>query len=217
MSILSITDAPTGIENQTARRFPYASLLLSLVAVIVHLTHGLRVDLLYDRLALGHLALWRVVTCHWVHLSWDHLFWSGATFLCLGAVCEMLDKKRTYLTIAVSVFLIPTGIWWGLPGLNIYGGLSGLDCALYALLFTQLGQREKMSGNRGWAAVFSAGLLALLAKVVYETVTGQTIFVSNHHAGMVPVPLSHLIGGLVGFGVGIYKKKFRHLPRRFRE
>ncbi len=208
MEMLTITDAPTRINHQAARRFPFASLLLTLVAVIVHMTNGWRVDLLYDRPALlGRLEIWRVVTCHWVHLSWDHLFWSGATFLCLGAVCELLDQKKTCLTIMGSVILIPVGIWWGLPGLKVYGGLSGLDCALYALLFTQLAQREKMSGNRGWAAVFAAGLLALLAKVVYETITGQTIFVSNHHTGMVPVPLSHLIGGLIGGIVGISQTK----------
>ncbi len=47
--------------------------------------------------------------------------------------------------------------------------------------------------------------MALLAKVIYETTTGQTIFVANTHSGMVPVPLSHLAGGFVGFIVGIRK------------
>jgi len=46
-------------------------------------------------------------------------------------------------------------------------------------------------------------LMALLAKVTYESVTGQTIFVANTHSGMVPVPLSHLVGGFVGFMVGL--------------
>ena len=47
--------------------------------------------------------------------------------------------------------------------------------------------------------------MALLAKVIYETTTGQTIFVANTHSGMTPVPLSHLLGGLAGFIVGIRK------------
>jgi len=46
-------------------------------------------------------------------------------------------------------------------------------------------------------------LMALLAKVTYESVTGQTIFVANTHSGMVPVPLSHLVGGFVGFIIGL--------------
>lgn len=107
--------------------------------------------------------------------------------------------------MVIAVLLIPATIWWGLPGLNVYGGLSGLYCALYALLFTLLIKRERRSGSRVWAAFYAVGLMALLAKVIYETTTGQTIFVANTHSGMVPVPLSHLAGGFVGFIVGIRK------------
>ena len=145
------------------------------------------------------------MTCHWVHLNWDHLFWSGATFLFLGSVCEILDKKKTYQTLVIAVVVIPATIWGGLPELKIYGGLSGLDCALYALLFALLLKREMRSSNRSWAVFYAVGLVALLAKVTYETTTGQTIFVANTHSGMIPVPLSHLAGGFVGFSVGIHR------------
>ncbi len=205
MAIPTITGNITNIERQAVGRIPCASLLLTLVAVIIHLTNGLRVELLYERAALADMALWRVVTCHWVHLNWDHLFWSGATFLFLGSVCEILDKKKTYQTLVIAVVVIPATIWGGLPELKIYGGLSGLDCALYALLFALLLKREMRSSNRSWAVFYAVGLVALLAKVTYETTTGQTIFVANTHSGMIPVPLSHLAGGFVGFSVGIRK------------
>ncbi len=94
MATSSIIGTITDIEHKAVGRVPCASLLLTLVALIIHLTNGLRVDLLYERTALAGLQLWRVVTCHWVHLNWDHLFWSGATFLFLGSLCEILDKKR---------------------------------------------------------------------------------------------------------------------------
>ena len=50
-------------------------------------------------------------------------------------------------------------------------------------------------------------LTGLIAKITYETITGQTIFVSNNHSGMVPVPLAHLVGGVVGTGIGLVKDK----------
>jgi membrane associated rhomboid family serine protease len=75
--------------------------------------------------------LWRLLTCHWVHLSWDHLFGSATTFLGLESLCELMDKKKYYATVAVSGF------------------------------------------------------------------------VSSAHSGMVPVPLAHLVGGVVGTAVGI--------------
>jgi hypothetical protein len=46
-------------------------------------------------------------------------------------------------------------------------------------------------------------LVLLPAKIIYEMASGLTIFVNNIHANMVPVPLSHLVGGVVGFSVGI--------------
>jgi hypothetical protein len=45
----------------------------------------------------------------------------------------------------------------------------------------------------------------LMAKITYETVTGLTIFVSNAHSGMVPVPLAHLVGAALGTGIGLLK------------
>lgn len=191
--------------SKSVRRAPYASLLFTLAAVLIHLSYSLRLQLLYDRSALIHHELWRLLTCHWVHLSWDHLLWSGMTFLGLGSICEMMDRKKLLVTAGLSALLIPMAIWWGMPGLKIYGGLSGLDCALYALLMVLLIKREIRSGNRIWLAFFSLMLVGLIAKITYETVSGMTIFVSNNHAGMVPVPLAHLVGGIVGTGVGLIK------------
>ena len=64
--------------------------------------------------------------------------------------------------------------------------------------------------NRLWVACFALLLAGLIAKISYENITGQTIFVSNNHSGMVPVPLAHLVGGVVGTGIGLeaISKKF---------
>ena len=193
--------------HSAVRHAPRASLLLTLAAVVIHLSINLRMQLLYDRAALIHHELWRLLTCHWVHLSWDHLLWSAMTFLGLGSLCELMDKKTYYATVALSALLIPAGIWWGMPDLMVYGGLSGLDCAVYALLMVSLIKREIRSRGRLWVACFSLLMVGLLAKITYETFTGLTIFVGNNHSGMVPVPLAHLIGGVVGTGIGLVKGK----------
>jgi rhomboid family GlyGly-CTERM serine protease len=176
-----------------------------LAATAIHLSLNLRIQLLYDRPALVHHELWRLLTCHWVHLSWDHLFWSAMTFLGLGSLCELMDKKKYYTTLAVAAVWIPAAIWWGMPDLMVYGGLSGLDCAVYALLMVLLIKREIRSRNRHWVACYCLLLVGLIAKITYETITGLTIFVGNNHSGMVPVPLAHLVGGVVGTGIGLVK------------
>ena len=191
---------------KSVRHTPYISLLLTLAAMLIHLSYSLRLQLLFDRTALHHHELWRLLTCHWVHLSWDHLFWSAATFLCLGSLCELMDRKKYLVTVGISALLIPAAIWWCMPDLIVYGGLSGLDCALYTLLMTLLIKREIPSGSLIWLAFFLVLLAGLIAKISYEVITGMTIFVSNHHTGMVPVPLAHLVGGIVGTGIGLIKK-----------
>ena len=182
--------------SKSVRRAPYVSILLTLAAVLIHLSYSLRLQLLYDRSALVHQELWRLLTC---------LFWSAMTFLGMGSICEMMDRKKLLVAVGLSALLIPITIWWGMSGLKIYGGLSGLDCALYALLMVLLIKREIRSGNRVWLAFFSIMLAGLIAKITYETLTGMTIFVSNNHAGMVPVPLAHLVGGIIGTVVGLIK------------
>jgi rhomboid family GlyGly-CTERM serine protease len=195
------------IVGKAVRRIPCVSLLLIVAAVIIHFSYSLRVQLLYDRSALAHHELWRLITCHWVHLSSDHLFWSTATFLVLGSLCEIMDPKKYYATIGISVISIPIAIWWGMTDLRVYAGLSGLDCALYSLLMVLFIRREIRSRSWIWVALFSLLLGGLVAKIIYETTTGLTIFVANTHTGMTPVPLAHLVGGCVGFFVGILGPK----------
>ena len=203
------------IVGRAVRRIPWVSLLLTAAAGIIHLFYSLRIQLLYDRSVNMHHDLWRLITCHWVHLSTDHLFWSAVTFLVLGSLCEILSLRRYCATLGISAIFIPIVIWWGMPDLMVYGGLSGLDCALYSLLMTVLIKREIRSRSWVWVALFSVLLGGLGAKIIYETATGHTIFVSNTHTGMVPVPLAHLVGGCVGFIVGIFRMKSAMAPFGF--
>ena len=197
-----MTDNLNHTIQNAVRRAPRVSLLLSMAALITHAVPDLRMALLYDRLALAKNEVWRLLTCHWVHLNADHLWWSGATFVVLAALCEVIDKTRCYVTVGVSALFIPVAIWIAQPDLQVYAGLSGLDCALYALLMVLLLKRELKSCHRRWACFYTLLLFFLIGKIVYETFSGLTIFVSNSHADMLPVPLSHLVGGLVGCLVG---------------
>ena len=116
-----------------------------------------------------------------------------------------MDGRRFYATVAVSALIIPAAIWWCQPDLIVYGGLSGLDCALYALLMVLMIKREIQSRSWIWVFFFALLEVGLIAKISFETVTGLTIFVSNSHTDMIPVPLAHLVGGIVGTAIGLLK------------
>ena len=183
-------------------RVPWVSLLLTAVALIIHIYYPLRLRLIYARAALQDGDLWRLLSCHWVHLNEDHLLWSAMTFLVLGSICEIMNRTGYVITVAISAVLIPIAIWFGMPDLKTYGGLSGLDCALYTLLIFLFIKREWKTRSWQWLTFYAVLLALLLGKIFYEVTSGLTIFVNIAHTNMVTVPLAHLVGGLVGIAVG---------------
>jgi hypothetical protein len=59
--------------------------------------------------------------------------------------------------------------------------------------------RERRWDWVGTAA--SALLLGFVGKLGYEVATGQALFVDIQASGMVPVPLAHAVGAVVGVGM----------------
>ena len=196
------TDNKIRMAREAAKRLPYITLILTAVALSIHIYHPLRPHLIYTRAALSDGDLWRLISCHWVHLNADHLLWSSMTFFFLGSVCEFIARARYVITLSISVIFIPIAIWLIMPDLEVYGGLSGLDCSLYSLLIALFIKREWHSQNWFWIICYTILIVLLPAKIIYEMSSGLTIFVNNIHTDMAPVPLSHLVGGLIGFAVG---------------
>ncbi len=185
-------------DPAATRRPPAVSSLLSAAALLVAVVPGAAGFLEYDRAAIAAGEIWRIVTGHWTHVNADHLIWDVLTFAVLGALCERAHRGRFLACVAGSALAIPPVVGALLPELATYRGLSGIDCALFALL-AATGFREGLAaGRRGWAVAAGAALLALLAKVTYEATTGGTLFVDSASAGMIPVPLAHVVGAVVG-------------------
>jgi rhomboid family GlyGly-CTERM serine protease len=152
----------------------------------------------YDRLAIANGALWRLVTSHFVHWSGEHLFWDGLALGILGWLCERERVPRFLPAIGVAALLIPLSLWIAEPQMTTYRGLSGIDSTVFALLAAHLA-REAHAGKDwprlGFVALVSAGFAA---KIGFEICTGSTLFVDSSAAGMTPVPLAHVIGGMIG-------------------
>jgi rhomboid family GlyGly-CTERM serine protease len=164
--------------------------------------------------------LWRFVASHWVHWSVEHLVWSAGAFLVLGIVCERRSRRRFLVTTLVAAVAIPVALRLLQPDLLYYGGLSGIDSALFGLICAQdirthgrnqcmqkRGQSRLRSclASLGTVPVFAlpiALLIGFLAKIGYEFFTGAALFVS-HSDMMIPVPLAHLVGIAVGILVGL--------------
>ena len=179
-----------------AGRTAYASPLLTLLAVAIFAVPGADIVLRYVGDATPSDA-WRFVTSHWVHWSFEHLLWSGGAFLLLGTVCEGRGRIRFLATTLAAALAIPLALRFGQPGLEQYGGLSGLDSALFGLICMQDIRTHWRRPSWQRLTVPMLLLMGFLGKISYEFATGGAVFVS-HTDAMVPVPLAHLVGAAVG-------------------
>jgi rhomboid family GlyGly-CTERM serine protease len=173
------------------------ALALSASAVAAFLVPGAARWLEYDRGAIAGGELWRLVTGHLAHWSAEHLAWDLIAFLALGVLCERESRARFLACAAGATVTVSLALWWAMPGLDRYRGLSGLDSALFVLLAVSL---IRQGVSRGVLAGAWA-LVALLGKLAWEGATGGALFV--HDPGLAAVPLAHLAGALVGFAVGV--------------
>jgi rhomboid family GlyGly-CTERM serine protease len=158
----------------------------------------------FDRAALQCGQLWRVSTGHFVHWNVDHLLWDLAAFFVLGAYCEARGRRSYAICLLLASLTISAGVWWFLPDLRTYRGLSGLDSALFVLAAGRFAVDARRQGDAVAAKCAYAALIGFLLKIAYETATGVTLFVDSAAADFVPLPSSHLLGGLAGAAVVLW-------------
>ena len=186
-----------------ARRIPCASLLLSTAAAVIFLLPSLAARLEYDRTAIAAGEIWRLFSGHWAHYSFDHFFWDALAFGFLGIACECRSRRRFLVCVIASAFAVSLSVWFCLPGMRDYRGLSGVDSALFALLVVELCREGILSGKREQVAVAAACLAAFLLKISFELMTGNNVFVKSLESGAAGVPLAHIVGATVGLLVGL--------------
>ena len=201
----------TCINHLSSSRIPCASLLLSLAAAFIFVCPPLAAHLEYDRTAIAAGEIWRLFSGHWVHYGFDHFFWDVLAFGFLAAACERRSRSRLLVCVTASAPAISLLLWFGLPGMSAYRGLSGIDSALVVLLFMELWSEAGRSGQPKQIVIPAACLMAFVCKVSYELATGDTIFVKSLGSGMVGVPLAHVAGAAVGFLVGLGTPATRRL------
>jgi len=203
----------SGVERvgAAARRIPCVSLLLGLLALAGYWIPAAAGAFEYNTVAIAAGQLWRIVTCHVAHWSFDHLFWDVGSLLVLGAICELRDRRALMWCIGASAVAIPAAVWILMPDLETYRGLSGIDSALFVLLAVSMLRESLTDGDHRWAALCGAVLIGFAGKIAYELLSGGTLFVDSATSNMIPVPLAHVVGGIVGAACGVW---FRAKDRR---
>ena len=169
---------------------------IAAIAILAHFIGPLRNALELDRVLVWQGQWWRIWTGHITHFSAEHLFWDLGMFVVLGVLCERGRVRAFAMMMFAMSMVVSLVVGWTHPELTVYRGLSGLDTGLFTWFIIDQVIANLKCGNRRYAVLWFAGVLALLAKLVYEIGTGTTLFVDAGE--FVPLVEAHLAGALVG-------------------
>ncbi len=148
-------------------------------------------------LASDRLEVWRWFTAPFVHHGLSHLFWDLSVFAVLAGLVERRSRRVLVGTLAVASVVTSGWVATTLSGANaMYGGLSGLDSALVLVL--AVGLVRDGGRSRALGLVLAGGFVA---KTLFELVSGGVLFADD--AGVLHVPVVHLLGALTGAVVGL--------------
>lgn len=167
--------------------------ILVVVALLALFGDATRDALRYDRAGLVAGQYWRLLGAHLVHLDLAHTILNGAAlWLLVAAVGRGILAREWVFIVIGSVVGVDAGLYWLVPELSWYVGLSGvLHGALAGPALLLCLRRRPL----GWALL---GLLT--AKLAWEVYQGPLPGTSALVAGPV-VTEAHLfgaIGGLAG-------------------
>ncbi|MCI0411019.1 MAG: rhombosortase [Acidobacteria bacterium] len=173
------------------RQVPVVTLLMAAGALAVYVLPGLASQMVYDRTAILSGEVWRLLTGNWVHFSPSHLLYD---LLALG-LAGWIIERRGYPSFGPFCVLSALGIGTVLlavrPEVQAYGGLSGV--ATGAIVYLAL---HGLKEPGPWRWICTAALVLTVGKVLLESMTGRLTFAAAGSVSFVPLPLSHVVGGL---------------------
>lgn len=175
--------------GQGSSALPWWSLSLATSATLIWLVFGAAPEgWLFDRAAIEQGEWWRLFSAHWVHSDPVHAAWDIAALLVLGLLLEPRLHWRLPLLLLGGSIAVDVWLWWGMPELSYYCGLSGILNTLLAfgMLYWWRHERHPL-------LLVMVGLAAL--KIILEIAAGQALLTRTAWPS---VPSAHAAGFLGG-------------------
>jgi len=148
----------------------------------------------YQREAILHGELWRLVTGQLLHLGWSHLVLNVVALALVTALFGRLFRPADWAWIYAGSFLATSlGLLLLQPGLHWYVGLSGALHGLFAA-----GAVVSLRRREGGALLLLAGLVF---KLGWEQLAGP-LPGSTEWSGGTVITAAHLYGAIGGALVG---------------
>ncbi len=132
---------------------------------------------------------WRWWTAHWVHVGWRHYALNMLAFILLVFIFPHVRVKTLVLCLLVLPVLVSAGIYFLMPGISAYAGLSGILHGIFVLAAIESLFVVK---ERKFALLV---LAVVVLKVVWEKIFG------SESAELIQAPVlveAHQLGLLSG-------------------
>lgn len=180
---MKILDA-TGSDNFV---WPKSTLLIATGMVLTHQWLPLSVWV-FDRAQIESGSYWSLLSGHFVHSDVQHLIWNLVALVLLGAVIERRSVTIFWTSLLFSIGVVDVGLYWAMPWLNQYCGLSAVLNTLWVVALGLI-WRE----TRSWIVPLLG--LAGLCKLTVEMSNHTAIFTDT---AWPPLAESHLAGQIAG-------------------
>lgn len=181
--------------RSSLHRYAVPLLLTLLILAALALGETARTWLAYDRAALQHGELWRLLTHPLVHLGSYHALLNLLGLAALLMLCPRILRAGEWLRrLCVLALCVSLGLYLAVPQVDRFVGLSGVLHGLFLLgLVPMMRERDLLA---------SAALLYLLGKLAWEFAAGAPLSDAQAIGGRV-VTESHLLGTLAGLAYGL--------------
>ena len=176
----------SAISRHGSIPLPWRTFLLGLIATGLYLLFGPAPEtLVYNRTEIVNGEWWRLITAHWVHSDGQHALWDIGMLLLLGGVSERYLGRHIFSIMVAASLLLSICIWFFLPWLEYYCGLSGILHTLLAISMFTLWDKQR---NLLFLLIIGATVLKTLVELNINTAlvtnTAWPILSQSHLFGL---------------------------------
>jgi rhomboid family GlyGly-CTERM serine protease len=175
------------------RRWPVLTLMAAFAAVAAAAIPGSSRWLIYNRTEILSGEVWRLYTGHWVHFSSRHLICDLLPVCVSGWIAESLALPFLGWLWLLAPWLIGLALLAFEPGISECGGLSGLAVTL--VIYVAI---TGWNARGAWRWICRAALIATMAKLACECVTGRSVFDTFDGLPVVVSTTAHVTGAACG-------------------
>ena len=177
--------------NHGGFRAPWFTFILAALAIAFYFFAGAASTAwVFDRTAIADGQWWRLITGHLVHSDGEQVIGDVSALIVIGWMLERNHPLTFIYGIMAGTVAVNLWLWFGMPELERYCGLSGTLHAVLLLLIASLWRETRQPLVMVMAAL-------IVGKVFLELWTNQALITETAWPSVPIVHVAGLCGGVI--------------------